>query len=160
MPQKCDISVWPIATPSDIIVNTVYIILVVLLKYILYIRFQKYCLICTSDWAHKKLQYFNGEFHSLVIGDFCARIIPPWDLHVPFTCIIGRPAILLLAIVLHNVCFILHLYLHKWCQERNTGKTAKIESQNTFGSAVAYWFVLSPRNQRVDGSIPAQCVYP
>ena len=27
-------------------------------------------------------------------------------------------------------------------------------------SAVAYWFVLSPRNQRVDGSIPAQCVYP
>ena len=31
---------------------------------------------------------------------------------------------------------ILHLYLHKWCQEKNTksctGKTAKIESQNTF----------------------------
>ena len=27
MPQKCDISVWPIATPSAI--NTVYIILVV-----------------------------------------------------------------------------------------------------------------------------------
>ena len=73
--------------------NTVYIILV---KYILYIRFQKYCLICTSDWAHKKLQYFNGEFHSLVIGDFCERIIPPWDLQVPFTYIIGSPAILYL----------------------------------------------------------------
>ena len=29
MPQKCDISVWPIATPSAIIVNTIYIILVV-----------------------------------------------------------------------------------------------------------------------------------
>ena len=29
MPQKCEISVWPIATPSAIIVNTVYIILVV-----------------------------------------------------------------------------------------------------------------------------------
>ena len=44
----------------------------------LYIRFQKYYLICTSDLAQKKLheQYFNGEFHS-VIGDFCARIIPP-----------------------------------------------------------------------------------
>ena len=28
MPQKCDISVWPIATPSAIINNTVYIILV------------------------------------------------------------------------------------------------------------------------------------
>ena len=29
---------------------------------------------------------------------------------------------------------ILHLSLHKWCQEKNTctGKTAKIESQNTF----------------------------
>ena len=61
------------------------------------------------------------------------RIIPPWDLHVPFTCIIGSPAILFLAIMLHNVCFILHLSLHKWCQEKNsTGKTAKIESQNTF----------------------------
>ena len=41
------------------------------------------------------------------------RIIPPWDLHVPFTCIIGCPAILFLAIMLHNVCFILHLSLHK-----------------------------------------------
>ena len=52
----------------------------------------------------------------------------------PFTCIIGSPAILFLAILLHNVCFILHLSLHKWCQEKNTctGKTAKIESQNTF----------------------------
>ena len=61
------------------------------------------------------------------------RIIPPWDLHVPFTCIIGSPAILFLAIMLHNVCFILHLSLHKWCQEKNsTGKTAEIESQNTF----------------------------
>ena len=29
MPQKFDISVWPFATPSAIIVNTVYIILVV-----------------------------------------------------------------------------------------------------------------------------------
>ena len=29
MPQKCENSVWPIATPSAIIVNTVYIILVV-----------------------------------------------------------------------------------------------------------------------------------
>ena len=29
MPQKFDISVWPIATPSAIIVNTIYIILVV-----------------------------------------------------------------------------------------------------------------------------------
>ena len=29
MPQKCDISVWPIATPSAIIVNTIYTILVV-----------------------------------------------------------------------------------------------------------------------------------
>ena len=29
MPQKCDISVWPIATPSAIIVNTIYMILVV-----------------------------------------------------------------------------------------------------------------------------------
>ena len=29
MPQNFDISVWPIATPSAIIVNTVYIILVV-----------------------------------------------------------------------------------------------------------------------------------
>ena len=29
MPQKCDIYVWPIATPSAIIVNTIYIILVV-----------------------------------------------------------------------------------------------------------------------------------
>ena len=34
--------------------------------------------------------------------------------------------------MLHNVCFILHLSLHKLCQEKNTctGKTAKIESQN------------------------------
>ena len=84
------------------------------------------------DWAHKKLhvQYFNGEFHSLVIGDFCARIIPPWDLHVPFTCIIGSPAILFLAIMLHNVT------LHKWCQEKNTctGNTAKIEIFGVFNS--------------------------
>ena len=29
MPKKCDISVWPIATPSAIIINTIYIILVV-----------------------------------------------------------------------------------------------------------------------------------
>ena len=48
------------------------------------------------------------------------RIIPPWDLHVPFTCIIGSPAVLFLAVMLHNVCFILHLSLHKWCQEKNT----------------------------------------
>ena len=47
------------------------------------------------------------------------RIIPPWDLHVPFTCIIGSPAVLFLAVMLHNVCFILHLSLHKWCQEKN-----------------------------------------
>ena len=47
--------------------------------------------------------------------------------------IIGSPAILFLAIILHNVCFILHLSLHKWCQENNTctGKTAKMDSQNT-----------------------------
>ena len=77
--------------------------------------FKKYFLICTSDCAHKKLQYFNGEFHSLVIGDFCARIIPLWGLYAPLTCIIGSPALLLLAIglLLHNVCFILHLSLHK-----------------------------------------------
>ena len=48
------------------------------------------------------------------------RIIHPWDLHVPFTCIIGSPAVLFLAVMLHNVCFILHLSLHKWCQEKNT----------------------------------------
>ena len=48
------------------------------------------------------------------------RIIPPWDLHVPFTYIIGSPAVLFLAVMLHNVCFILHLSLHKWCQEKYT----------------------------------------
>ena len=38
------------------------------------------------------------------------------------------------ASVLHNVCFILHLSLDRWCQEKNTctGKTTMIESQNTF----------------------------
>ena len=67
------------------------------IKYILYIRFQKYCLIYAQvTEPHKKLQYFNGEFHSLVIGDFCERIIPPSDLQVPFTYIIGSPAILYL----------------------------------------------------------------
>ena len=78
------------------------------------------------------VKYFNGEFHSLVIGDFCARIIPPGDLHVPFTCIIGSPAILFLAIMF--ALFYTFLYIHKLCQEKNTcsGKTTKIESQNTF----------------------------
>ena len=33
--------------------------------------------------------------------------------------IIGSPAILFLAIMLHNVCFILHLSFHKWCPEKN-----------------------------------------
>ena len=67
--------------------------------------------IITSD-IFTPSQNFNGEFHSLVIGDFCARINPPGDLHVRFTCIIGSPAILFLAILLHNVCFILHLSLY------------------------------------------------
>ena len=39
-----------------------------------------------------------------------------------------------LAILLHNVCFILKVYTFlyiKWCcQEKSTGKTTKIESQN------------------------------
>ena len=65
-----------------------------------------------TERIFKKLQYFNGEFYTLVIGDFCSRIIPPWDLHVPFTCIIGSPVILFIAILLHNICFILHLSLH------------------------------------------------
>ena len=112
MPQKCDISVWPIATPSTIIVNVHCLHHTASIKYILYIRFQKYCLKCTSDWAHKKLQYFNGEFHSLVIGDFCARIIPPWDLHVPFTCIIGSPAILFLAIYCYITFALSYTFLY------------------------------------------------
>ena len=33
------------------------------------------------------------------------------------------------------------------------------ETLHILNGAVAYWFVLSPRNQRVDGLIPAQCVY-
>ena len=48
LPQKCDISVWPIATPSAIIVNT-NLHHTSSIKYILYLRFQKYCLKCTSD---------------------------------------------------------------------------------------------------------------
>ena len=39
-------------------------------------------------------------------------------------------------------------------------KITSVWSDYPCGSAVAYWFVLSPRNQRVDGSIPAQRVYP
>ena len=39
--------------------------------------------------------------------------------------IIGSPAILFQAILLHNVCFIWHLSLHKWCQEKNTCLLAK-----------------------------------
>ena len=90
-----------------------------------------------TDWAQKKLctifQWGISLFsHWWFLRE--PRIIPPWDLHVPFTCIIGSPAILFLAIMLHNVYIIIHLSLHKWCQEKNTctGKTAKIESQNTF----------------------------
>ena len=92
------------------------------------------------DFKNREVSNVNAP-----IGDFCARIIPPWDLHVPFwpfACIIGSPAILFLAILLHNVCFILHLSLHKWCKEKNTGKTAKIESQNTFVcERVSEWFL-------------------
>ena len=36
----------------------------------------------------------------------------------PFTCIIGSLAILFLAILLHNVCFILHLSLKEYWQNR------------------------------------------
>ena len=44
MLQKCDISVWPIATPSAIIVNAHCLHhYTASIKYILYIKFQKYC---------------------------------------------------------------------------------------------------------------------
>ena len=116
MPQKCDISVWPIATPSAIIVNTI-------IKVHFIYQISEVLPIC--KWLSAKettctifqwgISLFN---HWWFLRE--PRIIPPWDLHVPFTRIIGSPAILFLAIMLHNVCFILHLSLHKWCQEKNT----------------------------------------
>ena len=42
----------------------------------------------------------------------------------------------------------------------DNGSSGVHAAKDTDMSAVAYWFVLSPRNQRVDGSFPAQCVYP
>ena len=56
---------------------------------------------------------------SIIGGGGGVAPLPPsgyasaWDLHVPFTCIIGSPAILFLAIMLHNVClFYTFLYIN------------------------------------------------
>ena len=74
--------------------------------------------------------FFLGQNTVFSLSEYCF-----WFLKVGISaCIIGSAAILFLAILLHSVYFILHLSLHKLCLEKNTctGKTARIESQNTF----------------------------
>ena len=73
MPQYFDISVWPIATPSAIIVNTIYIILEYKVHFIYQISEVLFDMhMQVTERKRNYVQYFNGEFHSLVIGDFCA----------------------------------------------------------------------------------------
>ena len=136
MPQKFDISVWPIATPSANIVNT---IIHHSGKYKVHFIYQ------ISEVLFDMHKWLSAKETTCTIFQWGISLISHWwklrennpslrascPLHLYYC---HSPAILFLAIMLHNVCFILHLSLHKQCQEKNTctGKTAKIESQNTF----------------------------
>ena len=124
MSQKCDISVWPIATPSTIILYTVNI----KVHFIYQISEVLFDTVCTSDRGIRN--YNISNFTPLVI-QWLEQVLRENNPSLIEIVISPSTVAYTFLAIMFALCYTF-LYIQVWCcQEKSAGISAKIESQNT-----------------------------